>query len=161
MWWNQWLGYCIESGSSRFFVVSAWVISVKFSIRHESRFGPGGLRCGIKKAVAIRSRWFHRAYPGRMLRCVLNQNQNCLLVTRQNDNHSPGPGPGRVVPISHQRSELSNTILGTFNREDKRVWKCILVPNGLGEATLININVSDGDLICYRMAIPTAPNQGG
>ena len=25
----------------------------------------------------------------------------------QNDNHSPGPGPGRLVPSSHQRSELS------------------------------------------------------
>ena len=33
---------------------------------------------------------------------VMNQNQNCLLVTRQNDNHSPGPGPGpgRLVPSS-------------------------------------------------------------
>ena len=42
-----------------------------------------------------------------------------LLVTRQNDNHSPGPGPGRLVPSSHQRSELSNTIFGTFSRGDK------------------------------------------
>ena len=24
-----------------------------------------------------------------------------LLVTRQNDNHSPGPGLGRLVPSSH------------------------------------------------------------
>ena len=55
-----------------------------------------------------------------------------LLVTRQNDNHLPGPGPGRLVPSSHQRSELSNTILGTFSRGDKRVWMCIPVPNGLG-----------------------------
>ena len=38
------------------------------------------------------------------------QNQNCLLVTRQNDNHSPGPGPRRLVPSSHQRSELSSGI---------------------------------------------------
>ena len=44
-----------------------------------------------------------------------------LLATRQNDNHSPGPGPGpgRLLPSSHQRSELSNTILGTFSRGDK------------------------------------------
>ena len=85
-----------------------------------------------------------------------------LLVTRQNDNHSPGPGPGRLVPSSHQRSELSNTILGTFRRGDKRVWKCIPVPNGLGggEATLINISVSNGNLICHRMIISAAPNQG-
>ena len=81
--------------------------------------------------------------------CCQNQNQNCLLVTRQNDNHSPGPG--RLVAISHQRTEFSDTILGTFCRGDKRVWKCIPIPNGLGEkATLINISVSNGDLICNR-----------
>ena len=34
------------------------------------------------------------------------------------------------------------------------------IPNGLGEkATLINISVSNGDLICHRMVIPAAPNQ--
>ena len=54
---------------------------------------------------------------------------------RQNDTHSPEPGPwpGRLVPSSHQRSEFSNTILGTFSRGDKRVWKCNPIPNGLGE----------------------------
>ena len=89
------------------------------------------------------------------------QNQNCLLVTRQNANHSPGPGPGRLVRSSHQRNELSNSILSSFNRGDKRVWECIPIPNDLGErATLININVSNGDLICQRMMIPAAPNQG-
>ena len=91
-----------------------------------------------------------------------NQNQNCFLVTRQNDNHSPGPGtgPGRLDPSSHQRSELSNIILG-ISSGDKRVWKCIPIPNGLGEkATLINISVSNGDLICHRMIIPAAPDQG-
>ena len=80
------------------------------------------------------------------------QNQNCLL----NDNHSPGPWPGRLVPSSHQRSELSNT----FSRGD-RVWKCIPIPNVLGEkATLTNINISNGDLICHRMIIPAALTQG-
>ena len=69
-----------------------------------------------------------------------SQNQNCVLVTCQNDNHSPGPG--RLVPSSYQRSELSNTILRTFSREDKRVWKCIPIPNGLGQkATLTNFNM--------------------
>ena len=29
-----------------------------------------------------------------------------------------------------------------------------------GEATLINISVSNGNLICHRMIIPAAPNQG-
>ena len=38
-----------------------------------------------------------------------------------------------LVPSSHQRSELSNTILSTFSRGDKRVWKCIPIPNVLGE----------------------------
>ena len=81
-----------------------------------------------------------------------------LLVTRQNDNHSPGPGPGRLVPSSHQRSELSNTI---SRHLQQRVCKCIPVPNCLGgKATLINISVSNGNLICHRMIIPAAPNQG-
>ena len=52
-------------------------------------------------------------------RTCQNQNQNCSLVTRQNDNHSPGTG--RLVPSSLQRSELSNTILGTFSRGDLTV----------------------------------------
>ena len=91
-----------------------------------------------------------------------NQNQKCLLVTRQNDNHSPGPGPGRLVPSSHQRSELSNTILGTFSRGGKRVWKCIPIPNCLGEkAAFITISVSNGNLIYHRMIIPATPSQGG
>ena len=91
---------------------------------------------------------------------VYKQNQNCLLVTCQNDNHSPGPG--RLVPSSHQRSKLSNSILGTFSRGDKThvVWKCIPIPNGLGEkATLLNISISNADLICRRMMIPAGPNQ--
>ena len=80
-----------------------------------------------------------------------------LLVTRQNDNHSPGPG--RLVPSSHQRSELSNTILGTLSRGEKRVWKCIPIHNGRGGggvgwggvgkgggATLINISIRDFDM---------------
>ena len=84
-----------------------------------------------------------------------------LFRTYQNDNHSPGPWPGRLVPSPHQRRELSNTILGTFSREDKRVWKCIPIPNGLGKkTTLINISISIGDLIWKRMMIPAAPNQG-
>ena len=36
---------------------------------------------------------------------VRNQNQNSLLVKRQNDNTSPGLGRGRV-PRSHKRSEF-------------------------------------------------------
>ena len=43
-----------------------------------------------------------------------------LLVSRQNDNHTPGPCPGRLVPNSHQRSEFSNSIPGTFSKGDNR-----------------------------------------
>ena len=68
----------------------------------------------------------------KLYQLIFKKNQNCLLVTRQNDNNSPGPGPGRLVPSSHQRSELSNTIIGTFSRGDKEVWKCIPIPNDLG-----------------------------
>ena len=35
-------------------------------------------------------------------------------------NHSSGPWPGRLAPSSHQRSERSNSILGTFSRGDKK-----------------------------------------
>ena len=60
---------------------------------------------------------------------------------RQNDNHSPGPWP--CSSDSRKRSELSNSILGTCSRGDKRVWKYIPVSNGLEEkATLKNISIT-------------------
>ena len=84
------------------------------------------------------------------------QNQNMLLVTRQKDIHSPGPG--KLVPIPHKRSKLSNTILYTFSRDE---WRFVPIPDGLGEeATFININISNGDLKCWRMMIPTESNHG-
>ena len=46
----------------------------------------------------------------------LDQDQDSLLVKRRNDNHSPGPVIGELVPSSHQRSELRNTILCIFSR---------------------------------------------
>ena len=96
----------------------------------------------------LQSFWFH-------LHELQNLKQNCLLVTLQNDNHSPGSV--RLDPSSHQR-----TILSTFSRGDKRVWKCIPIPNGLwGKATLKKISIySNGNLISHRMMIPAAPNQG-
>ena len=45
-----------------------------------------------------------------------DQDQENLLVKRRNDNHSPGPVIRELVPSSHQRSELSNTILCIFSR---------------------------------------------
>ena len=44
-----------------------------------------------------------------------DQDQDSLLVKRRNDNHSPGPVIRDLVPSSHQRSELSNTILCIFS----------------------------------------------
>ena len=75
---------------------------------------------------------------------LLLQNQNMLLMTRQKDIHSPGPG--KLIPIPHKRSKLSSTILYTFSRDE---WKFVPIPDGLGEeATFININISNGDLKC-------------
>ena len=52
-----------------------------------------------------------------VVRCsVVYQDQDSLLVKRRNDNHSPGPVIRELVPSSHQRSELSNTILCIFSR---------------------------------------------
>ena len=44
-----------------------------------------------------------------------DQDQDSLLVKRRNDNHLPGPVIRELVPSSHQRSELSNTILCIFS----------------------------------------------
>ena len=44
-----------------------------------------------------------------------DQDQDSLLVKRRNDNHSPGPVIRELVPSSHQRSELSNTVLCIFS----------------------------------------------
>ena len=76
--------------------------------------------------------------------CLLDQDQDqdqdSLLVKRRNDNHSPGPVIRELVPSSHQRSELSNTILCIFSGWDQRVGEGIPIPDSLGEeATFINI----------------------
>ena len=49
------------------------------------------------------------------VRTSQDQDQDSLLVKRRNDNHSPGPVIRELVPSSHQRSELSNTILYIFS----------------------------------------------
>ena len=127
--------------------------NIQFKIYLSIAYGKYVMDCSKILKFSINSSNIHDRY----------QNQNYLLVTRQNDNHSPGPGPGRLIPSSHQRSGLSNNILGTFSRGDKRVWKCIPIPNAMGGggATLVNIGISNWDLICHRMTIPAAPNQGG
>ena len=101
--------------------------------------------------------------------CLQSQNQNRLLVTCQNDNHSPGSGPGKLVPSFHLATPSSAP-----SAQEKRVWKCIPIPIGRegggearcvcvggGGATLISISISfsNGDLICHRIMIPAVPNQ--
>ena len=53
---------------------------------------------------------FEISYPAQ------DQDQDSLLVKCLNDNHSPGPVIRELVPSSHQRSELCNTILCIFSR---------------------------------------------
>ena len=61
-----------------------------------------------------------------------DQGQDSLLVKRRNDNHSPGPVIRELVPSSHQRRELSNTILCIFSRWDQRIGEGIPIPDSLG-----------------------------
>ena len=87
--------------------------------------------------------------------------QDSLLVKRRNDNHSPGPVIRELVPSSHQRSELSNTVLCIFSRWDQRIGEGIPIPGSLGEeATFINICISNGSLKSHRVLISTTPSFG-
>ena len=90
-----------------------------------------------------------------------DQDQDSLLVKRRNDNHSPGPVIRELVPSSHQRSELSNTILCIFSGWDQRIGEGISIPDSLGEeATFINIWIGNGSLKCHRVLIPITPSFG-
>ena len=83
-----------------------------------------------------------------------DQDQDSLLVKRRNDEYSPGPVIRELVPSSHQRSELSNTILCIYSI-------CIPIPVSLGEeATFINICISNGSLKCHRVLISSTPSFG-
>ena len=100
--------------------------------------------------------------PGPSLITVFqDQHQDSLLVKRRNDNHSPGPVIRELVPSSHQRSELSNTILCIFSGWDQRIGEGIPIPDSLGEeATFINICIGNGSLKCHRVLIPRTPSFG-
>ena len=58
---------------------------------------------------------FQSKFSQTCLELAQDQDQDSLLVKRRNDNHSPGPVIRELVPSSHQRSELSNTILCIFS----------------------------------------------
>ena len=90
-----------------------------------------------------------------------DQDQESLLVKRRNDNHSPGPVIRELVPSSHQRSEISNTILCIFSGWDQRIGEGIPIPDSLGEeATFMNICIGNGSLKCNRVLIPKTPSFG-
>ena len=82
-------------------------------------------------------------------------------MKRRNDNQSPGPVIRELVPSSHQRSELSNTILCIFSRCDQRIREDIPISDSLGEeAAFINICIGNGNLKCHRVLISTTPSFG-
>ena len=82
-------------------------------------------------------------------------------MKRRNENHSPRPVIRELVPSSHQRSGLSNTILCIFSGWDQRIGEGIPIPDSLGEeATFINICIGNGSLKCHRVLISTTPSFG-
>ena len=63
-------------------------------------------------------------------------NLNGLLVTRQIGNTSPGRAPGgKLVPGSHKRCELGQTVIRHFSRGDQRIREVIPVPDSLWKET--------------------------
>ena len=66
-----------------------------------------------------------------------------------------------LVPSSHQRSELRNTILCIFSGWDQRIGEGIPIPDSLGEeTTFINICIGNRSLKCHRVLISTTPSFG-
>ena len=111
----------------------------------------------LKRSLLIRCQWFVRVY----INYSQDQDLDSLLVKCRNDNNSPGPVIRELVPSSHQRSELSNTILCIFSGWDQRIGEGIPIPDSLGEeATFINICFGNGSLKCHRVLIPTTPSFG-
>ena len=135
-------------------------------------YSSGGMSgCCFKFGLSARSRLFNSFFRSLSLVAyvvikskkdsisVQDQDQDSLLVKRRNDNHSPGPVIRELVPSSHQRSELSNTILCIFSGWDRRIGEGIPIPDSLGEeATFINICIGNGSLKCHRVLIPTTPS---
>ena len=71
-------------------------------------------------------------------------------MIRQNDNHSPGPGPGKLVNLATSSSAPSAEEI----RESESVFQYLMV---WGE----NVSISNGELKCKGMMIHAAPNQWG
>ena len=91
--------------------------------------------------------------------CVVSSESELLLVTRSNDNHSPGPVMREVSPSSYQRSELSNRVFCSFSSRKESICELIPISNSLGEETaLVNVSISKGGLKCQRVMISDMPN---
>ena len=121
------------------------------------------LRCRLwRKTEGLRSS-SEAVYPVVSVRQLQDQDQDqdSLLMKRRNDNHSPGPVIRELVPSTHQRSELSNTILCIFSGWDQTIGEGIPIPDSLGaEATFINICIGNGSLKCHRVLISITPSFG-
>ena len=113
--------------------------------------------CYFREWILLRTQAGVSIFIRRINFYPLDQDQDSLLVKRRNDNHSPGPVIRELVPSSHQRSELSNTILCIFSEWDQRIG--IPIPDSLGEeATFINICISNASLKCHRVLISITPS---
>ena len=137
---------------------------IKSYREHASRHQPAPTRQAKGRTRGIQSRLTgaHESNAGLPAdKQAQDQDQDSLLVKHRNDNHSPGPVIRELVPSSHQRSELSNTILCIFSGWDQRIGEGIPIPDSLGEeATFINICIGNGSLKCHRVLIPTTPSFG-
>ena len=58
--------------------------------------------------------------------CGQDQNQNSLLVKRENDNTSTGLGGGRLVPRSHKDTQSSDSSAEVM-RESRRSFQSMIV----------------------------------
>ena len=98
--------------------VTSRPITIKFYLKHHWDAGKAVLGFGadqIRTLVSMATDSSHRVIMGKRASSHQDQDQDSLLVKRRNDNHSPGPVIRELVPSSHQRSELSNTILCIFS----------------------------------------------
>ena len=85
------------------------------------------------------------------IRTHLNLHLNCLLATRQNDSHQDqdhgdlSPALTREVILATPSSAPS---VAEEISESGSAFQTLIV---FGKATLINISISNGDLICQRI----------
>ena len=169
-YWVTWPNFdmkmSLESCCYQFgYGINVWFISFELLNLFESRLQEV-TRTWLSPMVTIHTqtgstRIVRETFVSQRLVMWPNIPQDSLLVKCRNDNHSPGPMIGELVSSSHQRSELSNTILCIFSRWNQRIGEGIPIPDSLGEATtFINICISNGSLKCHSVLISSTPSFG-